>query len=89
MYRFKISVKRNKKYDVYKNGKYLISFGVSGWSGGGAIGLSNKNEDGQYNLFAAGAPNASGNTQECRDPRRGRFHNCQKLQQKLLCGDYG
>ena len=42
--------------------RYLISFGVSGWSGGGAIGLSNKNEDGQYNLFAAGAPNASGNT---------------------------
>ena len=27
MYRFKISVKRNKKYDVYKNGKYLVSFG--------------------------------------------------------------
>ena len=27
MYEFKISVKRNKKYDVYKNGKYLVSFG--------------------------------------------------------------
>jgi hypothetical protein len=27
MYEFKISVKRNKKYDVYKNRKYLVSFG--------------------------------------------------------------
>jgi len=26
MYKFKISTRRNKKYDVYKNDKYLISF---------------------------------------------------------------
>ncbi len=27
MYKFKISTKRNKKYDVNKNEKYLVSFG--------------------------------------------------------------
>jgi hypothetical protein len=27
MYKFKISTRKNKKYDVYKNDKYLISFG--------------------------------------------------------------
>ena len=27
MYTFKISTKKNKKYDVYKNSKYLVSFG--------------------------------------------------------------
>ena len=27
MYTFKISRKKNKKYDAFKNGKYLVSFG--------------------------------------------------------------
>ena len=27
MYSFKISKRKNKKYDVFKNGKYLVSFG--------------------------------------------------------------
>ena len=27
MYTFKKSTRKNKKYDVYKNGKYLLSFG--------------------------------------------------------------
>jgi hypothetical protein len=27
MYTFKVSTKQNKKYDVFKNGKYLVSFG--------------------------------------------------------------
>ena len=27
MYSFNISTRKNKKYDVYKNGKYLLSFG--------------------------------------------------------------
>ena len=27
MYSFKVSTKLNKKYDVYKNNKYLTSFG--------------------------------------------------------------
>ena len=27
MYTFQVSTKKNKKYDVYKNGKYLLSFG--------------------------------------------------------------
>jgi hypothetical protein len=27
MYSFKISTRKNKKYDVYKNDKYLTSFG--------------------------------------------------------------
>ena len=27
MYIFKVSTRKNKKYDVYKNGKYLLSFG--------------------------------------------------------------
>jgi hypothetical protein len=27
MYSFKVSTRKNKKYDVYKNGKYLLSFG--------------------------------------------------------------
>ena len=27
MYTFKISTKKNKKYDAYKNSKYLVSFG--------------------------------------------------------------
>jgi hypothetical protein len=27
MYSFKVSSRTNKKYDVYKNGKYLTSFG--------------------------------------------------------------
>ena len=27
MYTFKVSTKKNKKYDVYKNSKYLVSFG--------------------------------------------------------------
>ena len=27
MYKFKISTRRNKKYDVYKNDKFLTSFG--------------------------------------------------------------
>jgi hypothetical protein len=27
MYKFKISTRKNKKYDVYKNGSYLLSFG--------------------------------------------------------------
>ena len=27
MYSFKVSTKNNKKYDVYKNNKYLTSFG--------------------------------------------------------------
>ena len=27
MYTFKVSTRRNKKYDAYKNGKYLLSFG--------------------------------------------------------------
>jgi len=27
MYEFKVSTRKNKKYDVYKNDKYLISFG--------------------------------------------------------------
>ena len=29
MYVFKQSTRKNKKYDVYKNDKYLISFGSS------------------------------------------------------------
>jgi len=29
MYTFKKSTRKNKKYDVYKNGKYLVSFGDS------------------------------------------------------------
>ena len=29
MYEFKVSTRKNKKYDVYKNGKYLLSFGDS------------------------------------------------------------
>ena len=29
MYVFKPSTRKNKKYDVYKNDKYLISFGSS------------------------------------------------------------
>ena len=29
MYTFKISTKKNKKYDVYKKNKYLVSFGSS------------------------------------------------------------
>jgi hypothetical protein len=28
MYEFKVSTRKNKKYDVYKNGKYLVSFGA-------------------------------------------------------------
>ena len=27
MYTFQVSTRKNKKYDVYKNGKYLLSFG--------------------------------------------------------------
>ncbi len=27
MYTFQVSKKKDKKYDVYKNGKYLVSFG--------------------------------------------------------------
>ena len=27
MYIFKVSTRKNKKYDDYKNGKYLLSFG--------------------------------------------------------------
>ena len=27
VYTFKKSIRKNKKYDVYKNGKYLVSFG--------------------------------------------------------------
>ena len=27
MYKFKVSSKNNKKYDVYKDNKYLTSFG--------------------------------------------------------------
>jgi len=27
MYKFKISKNKSKKYDVYKDGKYLVSFG--------------------------------------------------------------
>ena len=27
MYSFKVSTRKNKKYDVYKNNKYLLSFG--------------------------------------------------------------
>ena len=27
MYQFKVSTRKNKKYDVYKNNKYIISFG--------------------------------------------------------------
>jgi len=27
MYEFKVSTRKNKKYDVYKNDKYIISFG--------------------------------------------------------------
>ena len=27
MYTFKVSTRKNKKYDAYKNGKYLLSFG--------------------------------------------------------------
>ena len=27
MYSFKVSTRKNKKYDIYKNGKYLLSFG--------------------------------------------------------------
>ena len=29
MYVFKPSTRKNKKYDVYKNDKYLVSFGSS------------------------------------------------------------
>ena len=29
MYSFKVSTRKNKKYDVYKNDKYLVSFGSS------------------------------------------------------------
>jgi hypothetical protein len=29
MYTFKKSTRKNKKYDVYKNGRYLLSFGDS------------------------------------------------------------
>lgn len=35
-YEIKVSSRKNKKYDVYKNGKYLLSFG------------SLKNEKGEY-----------------------------------------
>jgi hypothetical protein len=27
MYQFKVSTRKNKKYDVYKNNKYIVSFG--------------------------------------------------------------
>ena len=27
MYQFKVSTRKNKKYDVYKDNKYLVSFG--------------------------------------------------------------
>ena len=27
MYSFKVSIRKNKKYDVYKDNKYLLSFG--------------------------------------------------------------
>lgn len=27
MYKFQVSTRKNKKYDVYKNNKYLLSFG--------------------------------------------------------------
>ena len=27
MYQFKVSTRKNKKYDVYKHNKYLVSFG--------------------------------------------------------------
>ena len=39
--------------------KYNISFEVSNYSGNGTIGLSDKNENGQYNLFTQGAPNTT------------------------------
>jgi hypothetical protein len=29
-YNFIVSKRKNKKYDVYKNGKYLVSFGSKG-----------------------------------------------------------
>ena len=29
MYTFQVSKKKDKKYDVYKNGKYIVSFGSS------------------------------------------------------------
>ena len=32
MYTFKVSKKQNKKYDVYKNNKYLLSFGDTRYS---------------------------------------------------------
>ena len=27
MYQFKVSTRKNKKYDVYENNKYIVSFG--------------------------------------------------------------
>lgn len=32
MYRIEVSTRKNKKYDVYKNNKYLLSFGDSRYS---------------------------------------------------------
>jgi len=29
MYKFKVSQRKGKKYDVYKDGKYIVSFGSS------------------------------------------------------------
>ena len=31
MYKFIISRRKGKKYDVYKDGKYLVSFGAKGY----------------------------------------------------------
>ena len=58
----------NNGYSIFLSGtpanllngrKYFISFDVANYSGAGAIGLSNVDSTGQYNLFEAGAPNAS------------------------------
>jgi hypothetical protein len=32
MYEIKVSKRKNKKYDVYENGKYLLSFGAIGYA---------------------------------------------------------
>lgn len=31
MYEFVVSRRKDKKYDVFKNGKYLVSFGAKGY----------------------------------------------------------
>ena len=59
MYSFKVSTRKGKKYDVYKDGKYLVSFGSKSYAHYyDKIGfykhlnhLDNKRRDNYYNRF--------------------------------------